>query len=100
MDYGLISGLIHNGCTTGIEAALLGHPAIAYRPAISEVYDQFLPNSVNYQADTENQLIESLDTLLNKKEVERFVNNPEWDKTLSQLYQWGGRAICLRYYSR
>ena len=78
------SVLIHNGCTTGIEAALLDHPAIAYRPVISEVYDQYLPNSVNYQVDGDEQLIDSLELLLNKKDKGLFVNNPEWSSTLDQ----------------
>ena len=78
------SVLIHNGCTTGIEAALLDHPAIAYRPVISEIYDQYLPNSVNYQVDGDEQLIDSLELLLNKKDKGLFVNNPEWSSTLDQ----------------
>lgn len=89
------SVLIHNGCTTGIEAALLDHPAIAYRPVISETYDQYLPNSVNYQADNEEQLIKSLDLLLNQKEINSFVKNPEWHTTLNQyLSGFNGDSAC------
>ncbi|BHH82695.1 hypothetical protein LA52FAK_09840 [Desulforhopalus sp. 52FAK] len=86
------SVVIHNGCTTGIEAALLKHPAIAYRPVTSEVYDQFLPNSVNYQSDDEDHLIESLDLLLNKQDSEQFIDNPEWRKTLESFISGTGTA--------
>ena len=86
------SVVIHNGCTTGIEAALLGHPAIAYRPVISETYDQFLPNSVNYQSDNEDHLIESLDLLLNKGDSVKFIDNPKWSKTLEHHISGLGAA--------
>ncbi|MCI5207889.1 MAG: hypothetical protein D3910_03670 [Candidatus Electrothrix sp. ATG2] len=89
------SVVLHNGCTTGIEAFLLEHPAVAYRPVISDVYDQFLPNSVNFQADNEDQLIESLDLLLNQRNVEMFVNNPDWKKNLYQYVSGStGMSAC------
>jgi surface carbohydrate biosynthesis protein len=77
--------LIHNGCTTGIEAALLDHPAIAYRPVISATYDQYLPNSVNYQADNEDQLIAALDRLLVNKDAAPFLDNPQRRAILKQF---------------
>lgn len=40
-------GLIHNGCTTAIEAWQLGRPALAYRPVISDRYDHPLPNGIS-----------------------------------------------------
>ncbi|MBW2398711.1 MAG: hypothetical protein JRG80_05495 [Deltaproteobacteria bacterium] len=52
--------LIHNGCTTAIEAMILGIPAIAYQPIRDAVYDMVLPNSLSHQAadikDTEKTL--------------------------------------------
>jgi surface carbohydrate biosynthesis protein len=42
--------LIHNGCTTAVEALVLGTPAIAYQPIRSDVYDMALPNSLSHQA--------------------------------------------------
>lgn len=43
-------GLIHNGCTTAVEAYQLGRPALAYRPVISEHYDHPLPNGISLAA--------------------------------------------------
>lgn len=40
---------IHNSCTTGVEAALLGRPVLAFQPATSDIYDSFLPNRVSVQ---------------------------------------------------
>ncbi len=52
--------LIHNGCTTAVEAMILGTPAIAYQPVRDAVYDMVLPNSLSHQAadikDTEKTL--------------------------------------------
>jgi surface carbohydrate biosynthesis protein len=44
--------LIHNGCTTGVEAYVMGVPAISYREAVNEYYDYGfyrLPNLLSHQ---------------------------------------------------
>jgi surface carbohydrate biosynthesis protein len=44
--------LIHNGCTTGVEAYALGVPAVSYRAAVNDYYDDGfyrLPNSLSHQ---------------------------------------------------
>jgi hypothetical protein len=44
--------LIHNGCTTGVEAYVMGVPAISYRTTVNDYYDYGfyrLPNLVSYQ---------------------------------------------------
>lgn len=51
------SVLIHNGCTTSIEAFVLGRAAIAYRPAVSESHDRYLPNALGYSVGTLPELI-------------------------------------------
>ncbi len=42
--------VLHNSCTTGLEAYLLERPVVAYRPACDEVLDSELPNAVSRQA--------------------------------------------------
>jgi surface carbohydrate biosynthesis protein len=42
--------LIHNGCTTAVEAAVVGAPAIAYQPIVSERFDLQLPNALSERA--------------------------------------------------
>jgi surface carbohydrate biosynthesis protein len=42
--------LIHNGCTTGIEAFVLGRIAVAYQPVESSVHDAHLPNDLSVRA--------------------------------------------------
>jgi hypothetical protein len=44
--------LVHNGCTTGVEAYAMGVPAISYRKSVNEYYDNGfyrLPNLLSYQ---------------------------------------------------
>jgi surface carbohydrate biosynthesis protein len=42
--------LIHNGCSTAVEAAILGKPAVSYQPENSEEHDLRLPNSLSHPA--------------------------------------------------
>jgi len=49
--------LIHNSCTTGVEAYLLGKPVIAYQPATDEVLDSHLPNALSRQAFEPDELV-------------------------------------------
>jgi len=48
--------IIHNGCTTGVESALLERPVISYRPATSEQWDVYLPNFLSQEAKDTTQL--------------------------------------------
>ena len=51
--------VLHNGCTTGVEAYMMGVPAISYRPRIDETYDMGfyrLPNLISYQCFDIDQL--------------------------------------------
>lgn len=44
--------LLHNGCTTAVEASVLETPAVSYMPVTSEVYDYHLPNGLSHAATT------------------------------------------------
>ena len=52
--------LIHNSCTTGVEAYLLGKPVIAFRPATDDTYDSYLPNALSRQAFDAAELVAAL----------------------------------------
>ena len=49
-------GLVHNGCTSAIEAALLGTAAIAYQPVVSARYDLHLPNMLSATCNSINDV--------------------------------------------
>jgi len=55
--------VVHNGCTTGVEAFGMGIPAISYRETIDENYDNGfyrLPNAVSHQCFNFDQLQEMI----------------------------------------
>jgi len=56
--------LLHNGCTTAVEAALLDQPALSYMPATSEVFDYPLPNALSHHADTPEAVRRKLTAIL------------------------------------
>jgi surface carbohydrate biosynthesis protein len=56
--------VIHNSCTTGIEAFGMGVPVVSYRPLISEAYDSFLPNAVSREVFNEKDLVADVKGLL------------------------------------
>jgi surface carbohydrate biosynthesis protein len=59
--------LIHNGCTTGVEAYLMGVPAISYRAAVNEYYDYGfyrLPNLLSHQCFYFEELTTTLGKIL------------------------------------
>ena len=58
------SVLVHNGCTTAVEAFVLRKPAVAYRPVIDERYEINLPNDLSYPARNEDELFDTLSQIL------------------------------------
>lgn len=65
--------LVHNGCTTAIEAALLGRRVIAYQPIQSPQFDIRLPNDISVPATDMGQLIAALKRALSQDSVARQV---------------------------
>lgn len=55
--------VVHNGCTTGIEAYMLNVPALSYRPVIDDRIDMGfyrLPNLVSHACYDDRALVEAL----------------------------------------
>jgi surface carbohydrate biosynthesis protein len=61
------AAVIHNGCTTGLEAYILDGQPIAYQPAVSETYDLHLPNALSHCARDEASLFAMVDAILGGK---------------------------------
>ncbi len=57
------NAIIHNGCTTAIEAFMLGKPVISYRPKIIERLETVLPNKISIQVSNLKDLIKTLSSL-------------------------------------
>ena len=62
------SVIVHNGCTTGLEAAVCGKPVIAYRPLKSE-FEWEIPNQVSYQVENESELLDVIGFVLRTKHL-------------------------------
>jgi surface carbohydrate biosynthesis protein len=67
---GTITGLIrqaemviHNGCTTALEASIIGTPRIAYRPVTSK-YEREIPNGVSYEAFSLSECLDMVSAIL------------------------------------
>jgi surface carbohydrate biosynthesis protein len=56
--------LIHNGCTSAVEAAVTGTSVIAYRPVQSAVFDNALPNNLSIETFDESGLLHQVRTVL------------------------------------
>jgi surface carbohydrate biosynthesis protein len=48
--------MIHNGCTTGVEAYILDEPVVCYCPISSATYDSELPNAVSAKTSSVHDL--------------------------------------------
>lgn len=49
--------LVHNGCTTAVEAFLLDRPAVTYKPIVSERFDRHLPDGLSVAAHDLESLV-------------------------------------------
>jgi len=61
------TALIHNSCTTGVEAYAMGVPAISYRATVNEYYDYGfyrLPNLLSHQCFDFKELRVTLERIL------------------------------------
>ena len=59
--------LIHNGCTTGVEAYVMRTPAVSYRKMVNDYYDDGfykLPNRLSHQCFDFEELRGTLDRIL------------------------------------
>jgi surface carbohydrate biosynthesis protein len=59
--------LIHNGCTTGVEAFAVDTPAISYRASVNKRFDEafhHLANQLSYQCFNWEELRKTLDNIL------------------------------------
>lgn len=80
--------MIHNNCTTGVEAFMLEKPAISYRPVIDEVVEHPLPNVLSYQAYKQDELLSLIDDILTNKDVikkDRVEQNKEAAKYIANI---------------
>ncbi len=77
------TALLHNGCTSAIEAAVTGTPAYAYRPVRAQGLDIDLPNAVSRNYDTADDIIDALRAGLGKPQAGGAMR-PEYREILAE----------------
>lgn len=58
------SALVHNGCTSAVEASVVGTPAFAYQPVVDATFDSKFPNSVSMSFSEDAALIAAVEEVL------------------------------------
>ena len=77
------AAIIHNGCTTGLEAYILDSQPIAYQPTVSIDYDLHLPNALSHNAHDEATLFALVDAILDGKFDSASLHTPEREALLA-----------------
>lgn len=75
--------VIHNGCTTGIEAYVLDKIPVAFMPRQSAEFDIHLPNNLSLKCESEDEIFEVLHIIETGKESP-VLRNDERERLLKQ----------------
>lgn len=70
--------IIHNSCTTAVEAFLLDKMALAYCPIESKAFDHALPNGLSIRCSNFNQLVEHIEAVLQGKSVINQIDEQQY----------------------
>jgi hypothetical protein len=90
--------VIHNGCTTGVEAYAMKIPAISYRATVNEDYDYgfyLLPNKISHQCFDFEQVKSLLQKIL-KEEIGAADGNERQALIKKYLAAQDGQLACER----
>jgi surface carbohydrate biosynthesis protein len=63
--------IIHNNCTSAVEAYAMEKPAIAYMPFFNDRHEQNIPNPLSQQANTVNDVLNLIQANLNNEGLGR-----------------------------
>ncbi|MBN1849826.1 MAG: hypothetical protein JW932_14710 [Deltaproteobacteria bacterium] len=86
--------LIHNGCTTGVEAYILGKPVLSYCPITSETYDSILPNALSKKCSSLDELKIQLESIIKNIEEDCLPKPNAPDKvSLLKKYVHGAQGL-------
>jgi len=63
------SVVIHNSCTSGVEAFVMGRPVLAYMPIFDPQYEQNLPNPLSQQCKSMQDIFTQLDRIFDNTDL-------------------------------
>ena len=69
--------IMHNSCTSAIEASIFGKPIITYTP-FNQTYAREIPNELGYKVETLEKLSETVNNLFNERKSKK--NNDHLNK--------------------
>ena len=69
--------LIHNGCTSAVEAAIIGTPALTYRPVKQPGFDHDLPNGLGVEFEAAEALITATVGIVSQRRKDRHELDPD-----------------------
>jgi surface carbohydrate biosynthesis protein len=90
------TALIHNSCTSGIEASILGTPALSYRPVRSEEFDPALPNLVSEEFDTAEGLCAAAQEAFNRNADDAHISEANRALLAPHIAALDGAFCCER----
>ena len=89
--------LIHNGCTSAVEAAILGTPALSYRPVKQPGFDNDLPNGLSGEFETAEALIAAAVDIVGRRRGGRHPLDPKRRALLDRhIAALSGALACER----
>ena len=89
--------LIHNGCTSAVEAALLGTPALSYRPVKQPGFDNDLPNGLSREFEDAVTLIAAVVDIVSQRRDGRHQLDPKRRALLdNHIAALSGPLACKR----
>ena len=83
--------IIHDGCTTALEASLAGKPVINYKPVENIENDIWLPNQLGIRCETNEEVKEIIDNLKNYSFKIEDIESEE--KVKSLVYNFGNDSF-------
>lgn len=86
--------MLHDNCTTAVEAFILGVLPVSYRQVRNKIYENFLPDALSYNVSTEEQLLVALDNALvrNKSTYEAVWCKENYDTLSSYIAGLEGKT--------
>lgn len=85
--------VVHNGCTTAIEASLAGTPVVTFRPVQDPRFDKQLPNAFGAQVRSDEELLEAVRRAFVEPAVVQSERDPIADELISNFSGSAVRAI-------
>jgi surface carbohydrate biosynthesis protein len=83
--------VIHDGCTTAIEATLAGIPVINFKPLYDEKFDIWLPNQLGRRAESVEEVFDLLNNI-NDSDF-NFRDKAAFERVKSLFYNFGGDSF-------